>query len=276
MKIALEEINKVNQVQINILREVSRVCDQLNISYFMVHGSLLGTIRSESFIPYDDDIDIAIPREQYEKFLIEAPAIIDSNFFVQTDVTDKNYPLEFAKVRDNRTTYVVNSVRNINMNHGIYIDVFPIDFACNNMWNKFQEKILNMRIGCVYYNDRTSVCLKLKQVISKILCPSFKYAIHKRKKLRRYASKSAMVSITGGKLCEKEMPAEWFSKCEKRYFEGICVPVPIEYDAYLTHIYGDYKTRTLVEDKMINDKVEINACFVDIEKPYTYYLAQNW
>lgn len=271
MRVTLEELAPINKVQVEILKEVSRVCEKLNIQYFMVHGSLLGTIREEGFIPWDDDIDIAIPREQYEKFLIEAPAIIDSNYFIQSDFSEKKYPLEFAKVRDSRTTYIVENVRHVNMSHGIYIDVFPVDYAQNSIWFKMRYKLLSMRVGCIYRNNGESLSLKAKKMISRILCPSFRFAVLRRKKLLLTASERSEVRITGGKPCEKELPAKWFSKMEKKVFEGIEVYVPCGYNEYLTHIYGNYKTRTLVEGKMFDNTVEINACVVDTERPYTYY-----
>lgn len=272
MKVTIEELTRINKVQIEILREVSRVCKKLNIQCFMVHGSLLGTIRGAGFIPWDDDIDIAIPREQYEKFLEEAPSIIDSNYFVQSDRSDKKYPLEFAKVRDRRTTYVVENVYHLNINHGIYIDVFPIDNAQTSKWLNMQYKILSTRIGCTYRNKEECLSLKIKKMVSMILCPSFKFAVSKRKKILLSAPKNTKICITGGKPCEREIPRRWFAKMEKKSFEGIEVYIPCGYDEYLTHIYGDYKTRTLVEGKIFDNMLEINACIVDVERPYTCYI----
>ena len=82
--------------------------------------------------------------------------------------------------------------------------------------------------------------------------------------------------MTGGKSSEGQMPADWFKEYEKRVFEGITVYIPSGYDSYLKRIYGDYKTRTLVEDKMADDEhVIINAAVVDPNRPYTFYMNAN-
>lgn len=273
VELTLEEMNEINKVQTGILAEINSVCEKLGITYFMVHGSLLGTIRSESFIPYDDDIDIAMRREDYDRFLAEAQKLIDKNYFVQSYLSDKNYPLEFAKVRDNRTTYIVDKVRDVDMNHGIYVDVFPIDYTVTGKLKKIYGKLLSLRVGCIYKPEKKSKALIIKQIISRIVCPSVKSAVRKRDMLAKSAAKSDKVTMTGGKAIEKNMPLQWFEKTEIRNFENLKVFVPAEYDKYLTHIYGDYKTRTLVEGKMADEKkVKINAYIADAKKPYTHYM----
>ena len=273
MNLTLEEVTQINKVQINILRETVEVCRKLEIPFYMVHGSLLGTIRNNGFIPYDDDIDIAIPREHYERFISRAQDLIGANYFIQSDWSDENYPLEFAKVRDSRTTYIVKSVRHIKMNHGIYIDVFPIDYAITGRLANWLHRFYNLRVGCVYDIEGKSIKLKLKQMLACCLLPSVKKTVSKRNKLLRSTARSDKRRITGGKVTETYLPAEWFDKGEKKIFEGIEVYVPAEYDKYLTQIYGNYMERTLVEGKMADsNRVQLNAHIADTEMPYTHYM----
>lgn len=272
MFVSLNELNKINKVQIEILRQVAEVCEKLQIKFFMVHGSLLGTIRNNAFIPFDDDIDIAMKRKDYDRFIVEAPKIIDKNYFVQSVASEENYPLPFAKVRDSRTTYIVENSAKIKMNHGVYIDIFPLDYQRKGKWSSLKKKLLGLRIGCVFAYKNKSFKLKIKQAIAKIVYPSYKKALKKREDLLSAALKNDKVSMTGGKSTEISMPIEWFSDLRESFFEGIKVYIPNEYEKYLTHIYGDYKTRTLVEGKMKDDKVEINACIVDVDKPYADYI----
>jgi len=273
MNISLEELTKINKVQIEILEQIACACRALDIKFFVVHGTLLGTIRDQSFIPYDDDIDIAMERESYERFLAQAPALMGDGYFVQSHVSDPAYPLEFAKVRDSRTTYIVENVRHIPMNQGIYVDVFPMDFARTGRWSKLLYKLFNLRVSCLYRMERMSVASKIKRLAISLLIPSVRWAVKQRDNIAKRAPVGQFVCMTGGKAVEKRMPAQWFANYEPTRFEGVEVYVPAQYDEYLTHIYGDYSTRTLVEGKMADEEhVVINACIVDAERPYTDYM----
>lgn len=276
MLVSHKKLQEINKVQIGILNAVSEVCRKLGIKFFMVHGSLLGTIRNQKFVPDDDDIDIALLRKDYNLFMQEAPKMLEKQFFVQTHNTDCEYPLAFGKVRDNRTTYVVQGARNIHMNHGIYIDVFPID-NCRKKGFKskiveLKYKLLSMRIATVF--DLTCEAAKKKVVrfITKIIFPSYSAAIRSREKLLQYDKQSGFVRMTGGKAAEQYMPSSWFETAIESAFENVAVCIPTEYDKYLTKIYGEYSSRTLIENKISDsDNIEINACIVDTDKSYVQY-----
>ncbi|MBR3681664.1 MAG: LicD family protein [Clostridia bacterium] len=276
MLISHEQLRDINNVQINILKSISDVCKQLDIKFFMVHGSLLGTVKGNKFIPDDDDIDVAFFRKDYEKFAKEAPKLLEKHYFVQTPFTDVNYPLAFGKLRDSRTTYIIENASHLQMNHGIYVDIFPID-NCHSGGLKaklfeIMYKLLDMRIASVYDLSGESFLKKAVRLCTKIIIPSYDCAIKKRKKMLTHCHFSGYVRVSGGKTAEQCIPIKWFEKAVPDVFEGVDVFVPCEYDKYLTRIYGDYKTRTLVEDKVCNEEnIEINACAVSISIPYVDY-----
>ncbi len=276
MLISHEQLKEINKVQIEILRAVSDVCQQLNIKFFIVHGSLLGTIRNHKFVPDDDDIDIALFRKDYELLMREAPKMLEKHYFVQTHDTDQEYPLCFGKIRDSRTTYIVDNARHININHGIYIDVFPIDHCkkkgIRSKIDEFRYKLLSMRIASVFDLKSEPVKKKIVRFGTKIFIPSYAAAIRSREKLLTYCCESGFVRMSGGKLAEQCIPISWFGEAMINEFEEVPVFVPKEYDKYLTKIYGDYRNRTLVEGKISNNKnIEVNACVVDTTTPYTQY-----
>lgn len=277
MRISHEKLREINDVQVEILKDVSNVCKKLGIKFYMVHGSLLGTIRNQKFVPDDDDIDIAFFREDYERFLEEAPALLNPRYFVQSNKSDKEYPLEFAKVRDSETTYIIEIARHLNINHGIYIDVFPIDYfvpgKTDSRINKLKYKLIKMRIATVWDIKNRSFIKKAIGVMSKILFPSLRGTIKRLEKMITAEKSGEFISVSGGKTKEQGLPKAWFETAVEHTFEGVPVYVPADYDGYLTRIYGDYKTRTLVENKEVDDQnIEINACVVDTEKPYTDYI----
>lgn len=277
MLISHKQLKEINEVQIEILRAVSEACKQLRISFYMVHGSLLGTIRNHKFVPDDDDIDIALFRNDYDLFVKEAPKILEPHYFVQTNSTDPGYPLAFGKVRDSRTTYIIEEAKHIPMNHGIYIDVFPIDYcAKKSFWGQltaFKYRLLNSRIATTYRLDGESILKKTLRFGTKILFPSQSRAIRAREKILTSCKQGRFVRISGGKPTEQCIPASWFQVVKEDIFEGIPVYIPNEYEHYLTQVYGDYRSRTLIENKISNDKeIEINACVIDTKTPYTEYI----
>ncbi len=276
MLISHEQLREINEVQIEILRAVSDVCKQLGIPFFMVHGSLLGTIRDHKFVPGDDDIDIALFRKDYDRFVKDAPALLNERYFIQTCQSDPAYPLGFGKVRDSETTYIIEDARHLRMNHGIYIDVFPIDH-CEKPGKKakliaYKHKLLNMRIAAVFDLKNQSAKKKLVRFATKLLYPSHAAAIRAREQLLTGCAESGYVRVSGGKGKEQGMPLAWFENAVPETFEGVDVFIPSGYDHYLTRIYGDYRNRTLVENKVSDEQnIEVNACVVDVKTPYTQY-----
>ena len=277
MLISYEQLKEINNIQVEILKDVTKVCEILGINYYMVHGSLLGTVREHKFILGDDDIDIAMKREDYELFLKEGSKYLSENLFIQSNKTDKNYPLEFAKVRDSATTYIVDSVKNINMNHGVYIDVFPIDNCSNNkMKNRlinFIYKLMNIRISGVYDVDE-KIIKKIARLFTGIIFPSYEKTIALRDVILRENKEGDYVRLSGGKKREKYIPKEWFDDIEIMSFEGIETFIPKEYHKYLSTIYGDYINRTLIEKKYSDGSViEVNACLIDVHNSYKKYMG---
>lgn len=101
-----EELKKVQECELEILAEVIKVCNENSIEYFVIGGTALGAVRHSGFIPWDDDIDIGMTRDDYERFLKIAPSKLKSDLFLQYYVTEPNSPTYFAKVRKNNTQFV--------------------------------------------------------------------------------------------------------------------------------------------------------------------------
>jgi len=277
MIISQEFLSKINKIQLEILSNVIEVCDKLNLNYFMVHGSLLGAIQNSGFMPLDDDIDIALPRADYNVFITQAQKYLKEHYFIQSNLSEEKYPLPFAKVRDSRTTYVIEKMKHLNIHQGIYIDIFPIDYykanGIKSIIRHLEEKILNIRIGCVFLDENITAKQKIRQFLSRVICPSYKRAIKRRDALYQTETKSNFIIITGGKKGERGIPKEWFADFIIKDFEGLKIKVPKEYDKYLRAIYGDYKNYDVADSNRISDnQVKVNACAIDLNKPFTNVL----
>ena len=133
-------LQKVQKIQIDILKRTIDICDENNIEYFIIAGTALGAVRHGGFIPWDDDIDIGMKRHHYEKFLRVAQSNLGDCLFLQTCETDPNSPFYFAKVRKKGTKFVEYYCRGIDMNHGIFVDIFPYDNLPDNFFLRLEQK----------------------------------------------------------------------------------------------------------------------------------------
>lgn len=126
------DIRKTQLIELDILLEFDRVCRKNNLSYFLDSGTALGAVRHGGFIPWDDDIDVGMFREDYDKLVGYAYKDIGRDFFFQTIDTDPGCPCLFAKIRKNGTCYLENNKEGMKMHTGIWIDIFPYDNITDN------------------------------------------------------------------------------------------------------------------------------------------------
>ena len=133
--------DELKSLQLEIAKNIKNVCEENNIEYFMVGGTLLGAVRHKGFIPWDDDIDLGMTTENFEKFLEVAPKCLDNRFFLQTSATDSFYFNSFAKVRLNNTHMQEKVTRETKMHDGIFVDIFSYDVADEKKANS--KKIFN-------------------------------------------------------------------------------------------------------------------------------------
>ena len=137
-----ETLKRIQQLETDILKEFISVCQKLELNYFLLGGTLLGAVRHQGFIPWDDDIDIGMLRKDYEIFISKAPALLPSHLFLQTNVSDPAWYANFSKIRNNNTTFIETSSAHLPIHHGVYIDIFPLD---DYPENKIKQKVLDIK-----------------------------------------------------------------------------------------------------------------------------------
>ena len=266
---------RLKSIELDMLKEVAAICDTLNIRYFLVGGSLLGAVRHKGFIPWDDDVDVGMLREDYNRFVQEAPRMLKSNLFLQTNESDCNYPNAFAKVRNSDTTFIETSAKKIKMNHGIFIDIFPFDYYPEKFLEKkildLKLKLLSISISRAFYANHRSFKSFLYKIINLILYPiypSYQVALAAKEKIITKQKKSRFLRNYSGAWGKKEiMPIDWFDCFCKCQFEGSHFWIPCNYDPHLKQLYGDYMTPPPKEKQVAHHYTEV----IDLDKSYTFY-----
>lgn len=254
---------KLHNCQLIIAREIKRLCDKHNIKYFIIAGTLLGAIRHGGFIPWDDDMDVGMLREDYEKFIKVAKTDLGGDFFLQTSETDKNYGLPFAKILLNDTVLVEASAGS-DAKKGIFVDVFPFDVAPENEadrenHNKKTYIYKRLLLAKLNYN----VCVKndyVKRAVYFILKIMSSFYSHDKLvqklegEITRYNNSKTedIVNIGGAYGYKKEtIKADWVRDTVEIPFEDMTLSAPVDYIKYLETFYGDYMTPP-PEDKRYN------------------------
>ena len=274
MNLTAQQLQQLKICERDMLAEFVRICDKHGIKYFVQGGTLLGTVRHGGFIPWDDDIDVSLPREDYEKFLTIAEKELPDYYFLQTKDTDPEYPNNFAKIRDSRTTFIESSAKNLKINHGAYIDIFPLDNYPSGKKAKVYElkkRLLTQRIYKAFYMPHMSFIAKIITMITVILFPSLKGAVEKREKLFKSVAPTDRVVNNSGAWLDKEIiPREWVQGTIQMDFEGIKVNVSDKFDEWLTYVYGDYMSLPPENERVGHHYVDL----FDMNKSYTEYINE--
>lgn len=271
-----EQIEELKLVEIEILREFLRICDHLNLRYYLLGGTLLGAVRHQGFIPWDDDIDVGMPRMDFEIFLEKAPKMLPEHLFLQSIWSDPGYLPCFAKIRNNNTTFIETTSAHHKINHGVFIDIFPLDFYPEDKkeQKKFDRKklLLTHRIQQGYNAPFPgNAKLLILSVASRLRHPSLKKAVIKKEDLYKSTTQSALWGNYGGAWGKKEIvPADWYGEGTEVIFEGMKVMAPVQYDKWLTQVYGDYMQLPPEEKRVGHHYVDI----IDLHKSYKEYMEK--
>ena len=276
MTISKEMLKELQAVETDILKHTIEICDKLNLKYYLLGGTLLGAVRHRGFIPWDDDIDIGMPRADYEIFVKEAQRYYPGNVFVQHYTTEKNMPVAWCKIRRSDTAFMESSIRSLKINKGIFIDVFPLDTYPDS--DKERKKIdqkdrfYKTIISKAYTpNSVREVAAKIKNTLVTLFF-SYKKAVAKKDQLHKESRKGAMIANYNGAWGKKEIvPAEWYGEGEYLLFENIKCRVPAEYDKWLTQVYGDYMTLPPKEKRITHHDTD----YIDLSKSYLEYEAKK-
>lgn len=244
-------LTAIQSVQLASLLEIDRICKKHNIKYFLGGGTLLGAVRHKGFIPWDDDSDLMMLREDYDKFCKIAPLELPNEMSFQDSNTDKHCYYEFAKCRIDNTIFATGFAKtHTGMHNGLAIDVFCHDKTANSklgqklhiamtlftralVFNKWNNR--KAENGSKLQSAITDFCKRLFPIRFSMWIEKKTLKFFKRKKNAKY-----LYDGMGRNIYNGVFPAKLLDEVIYADFEGYKLPIPKRYDEYLTFLYGDY------------------------------------
>lgn|SRR5690625_797717 len=254
---------EVRSRQLKILLEIDSLCKAQDIKYVLFAGTLLGAVRHSGFIPWDDDIDVAMTRHEYNRFLQACQKHLSSDFFLQSFRTDPEYFNQHVRIRLNNTVFMQGQYKEFEMHHGIFVDVFPFDNAFPNnparrlkhitsiRFVRFISKLFNYGTNKRFVASHPSIFKRLSyRVLHPLLRIFPKHRInyfYERQITKMNSFNSKFCTHLTWRMSQKYYGAymaekSFFDDTIALNFEGHNFPAPKNYDKWLTSIYGDYMT----------------------------------
>ena len=269
-----ETLRKLQLKELDTLVYFKEFCDKNNLLFYLCGGCCIGSLRTGGFIPWDDDIDILMPRDDYEKLYKLWDNDKQERFkLLRTD--EKIFTGNiFTTIVDTETTCVKANQAHLDIPFGIMMDIFPIDGCPKGKFKRTMQK-LNAMIYSLFLaqivpeNHGGIMALGSKFLLSIVKSPKAR-----EKKWRNAERRMSKYKISdceySTELCEgvhsmqPEYPKEWFASAVYREFEGLQMPIPVGYDPYLKKAFGDYM-KLPPEDKQ---KPHHDMILVDTERSY--------
>lgn len=269
-------MEKLHGYEADAFKAFIKVCEENNLEYYAIGGTLLGAVRHKGFIPWDDDIDVAMPRPSYDKFVKIAPKVMPEHLIVDDIRYNKEFKSYFAKIRNKNIEIRENLVDNKTTKRiGYLIDIIPMDGTPNNGFLRriYYARVLLLRFLCGAANVSTGIRTsrpKKEQMLLHICKFLRLYKFLKIEKIykrmdklfhqQNYRTSKYVGTITGAYKIREIVPKEYIGSFKNSTlwdFEGFQVRGPEKCDAYLKHMFGDYKKLPPKSQRKIHYQDEI-------------------
>lgn len=264
-----ETLKKLQEAELQVLLKIKEVCDEYDIGYSLMYGSLIGAARHNGFIPWDDDMDIIMLRDDYEKFIKIFNKVTDDNYTFYSPLTDKNYSSSIGRVMKNDTVFIPDCYRKSKFKFGVYVDVFVLDKVPNSKKKLkrqvFISRFLSMLLFLIgsptpiipnkgFIGGVEQVICCLVHYVFKLFPKSnvFFYKLFDNNAKKYSKEDTNLYTIfLDNEIYNNFMKLEDLLPYSKLPYEGIEVNVPKNYDKILTEKYGNYM-QLPPEEKRIN------------------------
>ncbi len=240
-------LKKLHEVQVEILEEIVRICQKHGLEYYLIGGTLLGAVRHKGYIPWDDDIDIAMPRKDYEKFFDIAKVELGPEYYTHYYRNDENYWLPFGKVKRRKTLFLEpynDGLGHDTANLGIYVDIFPLDDSKKESgFQRVQARIMFGIWAMLIIKRKEN--RERKNIFKRLLSAMFSKRFLQRLQQR-------IMGMCNGKnkpyyvnfpcqygIVKQTIAKSSYSPPSRLEFEGKQYSAPSDWDYFLRRIYGD-------------------------------------
>ncbi len=255
-----ESLKRLHNELLEIYEEIARVCDAHNLSYFVIGGTLLGAEIHKGFIPWDDDLDIGMPREDYEKFIKLCPKELKDKYYLHDITTDENYWVAFAKVCKKGTVLVEEKLTEKKEHDGIYVDVCPFDYTNKCVFNTIDRIKWRIIAWLINYISSVGTNQPIRSSKAKLLARVFsrfsikKLALFRDKLIKSYdkGKHSYFIDLAGGRSLENScFRYDVIMPLKKMIFGNTTVVAPNNPESYLTQLYTEkYKIIPPIEEQV--------------------------
>ena len=273
------EIKKLWAVQLDLLCEFDRVCKKYELKYILDFGTLLGAVRHKGFIPWDDDLDVSMLREDYDVLMSVGPKEFKNPYFLQNHETESGYDCSVVKLRRSDTTFLMteNTRHRTTYNQGVFIDIFVFDNVPTDdprYISKLNQDSYDAYLHMYALLHRPSLYdgIKLPLTIARYLYYKHLYGSAEKeyKRLETMARQFGQSNYVANifYLVTRCRPRKMFEETINVSFERLSFPVPVDYDKLLRDCYGDYMT------PVRGSSAHTMVCF-DTDRPYTEVLKEK-
>lgn len=271
-------VRDIQNKMMEILVYFHQFCQENNLTYVLAGGTCLGAVRHKGFIPWDDDVDVLMLREDYEKLqgLWEKNADTTRYSCVRSNESI-NIHHTATEIKDNNTTFINRHSVDSDINHGLMIDVIPLDGIPEAKWRQMLQMMDSMLYCCFNFQRLPEHKGKLTYYATKIALgvfrsPKIRYKLWKgaEKRLSKYGTQNCAEVASlgeGASIMRMRFPRDWFEKVSYEEFEGHSLPVPGNVDEYLKISFGDYMQLPPMEERVARH----NSLFIDLDNSYKIY-----
>ena len=256
------KLSAVQSILLGFLKEVDRICRKHHIKYFLGGGSLLGAVRHKGFIPWDDDADVMMLREDYEHFLKVLPYELPS--YITDQNTDPNSHFAFTKLRLNDTILSTEFSARFNIHNGVFLDVLAQDKTSDKKISQKLHVKLTAQLRWLVLNkwrgtpmDANNKFVSFIGDAIKAIMPLKTLEKMQNRMMTRYRKKNTgMLYDSMGRNVERgAFPEAWLNEAVYVDFEDTKLPIPKEWDKYLTYLYGDYLEMIPVSERHVSHDI---------------------